>query len=387
MQRVTVPAVLYELTRSASWVGFAGFVQFLPVVILSPVGGWLADRFPRRYVLFVSQAATALVATALWWGWVTGRAGPGFIVVSMALTGAAFGLSGPAWQAFVSDLVPPESLFSAVALNSAQFNASRAAGPALAGVVMGWWGPGWAFALNAISFAAVLAALLMVGVDARGGGASRPLGGFVEALRWTRRNRGVVATLVVVAALGLTGGPLIQLLVVFARDVFEVGDEAYGLLGASMGIGAVAVAPWLARTRAVSRSRLVLWGTVAHAASLVGLATTTDFAAGVAALLVAGASWLTLASALNTTIQVQVTDDVRGRVLALYLMVLTLAMPLGSLIQGAAVDAFGPRVPVATAGVLFAAVGIASNSTGLLASMDSGSAAAADGAHVSSRSS
>ncbi|HAS12372.1 MAG TPA: MFS transporter, partial [Acidimicrobiaceae bacterium] len=162
MQNVTVPYVLFQLTDSATWVGLASFLQFLPALFMGPLGGTLADRYPRRTVLLVAQSALALAAVGLWLLWSSGVAEPWSITAMVALFGAIAGTSIGAWQAFVSELVPRHLLLNAVTLNSAQFNAARAVGPALGGLVLGTLGPSWAFGLNALSYVAVLFALATI---------------------------------------------------------------------------------------------------------------------------------------------------------------------------------------------------------------------------------
>ena len=162
LQNLAVPFVLFELTGKAIWVGLAGFAQFIPSFFLGPVGGALADGNDRRKVLLATQTAMAAAAFLLWGVWVLDWREPALILVIVALTGVFAGLNIPSWQAFVPALVPREDLASAITLNSTQFNAARAIGPALAGVLLAVAGPAWAFFLNGLSFVAVLVALAMV---------------------------------------------------------------------------------------------------------------------------------------------------------------------------------------------------------------------------------
>jgi MFS family permease len=361
MQRVTVPYVLLSLTGRATWVGVATFAQFLPAVVLGPVGGSLADRYPRRTLLLVLQAAMAVPAVGLWLLWTTGRATPVTITAVVTLLGVLWALTGPAWQSFVSQLVPRPVLLNAVTLNSAQFNASRATGPALAGLVIAWVGPGAVFLINALSFAAVLAVLVAVRsgrvAESPAVGRSRPYGEFADALRYVRGQPGIVAALATVAALGLFGGPLTNLVVVFAQDVFVVSETAYGVLVSAFGVGAVLGAPLVAgRGSRVGRRRLLGMAVGTFGGAMVVFALAPTYTVALVALAVTGAGYLAIASTLNTTVQVQVDDALRGKVLSLYLMMLTLSMPVGALAQGWLTDVVGPRTTVAGAGVAFLAV-------------------------------
>jgi MFS family permease len=359
VQWVTVPFVVLELTGSAAWVGFTGFVQFLPAVVVGPLAGSIADRHHRRSVLLVTQVLMAANAFVLWIVWAAGVRDVGVIVAIVAIGGVLAGLNIPSWQAFVSELVPRDVLLNAVTLNSTQFNAARAFGPAVGGIVLGVFGAGAAFLVNALSFFAVIVALLLVKVprlprahDQRG-----VLRQFAEALRYVRGMPGIAACFLLVLALGALGGPLFQLLAVFAERVFDVGDVAYGFLGASLGIGAVIAAPIIAGPgTGLLRSRLTLIATTSYGGSLVLFALAPTYGVAVVGLLICGGAYLAIASTLNTTIQLQVDEIMRGKVLAAYIMFLTLAMPLGALVQGALAEVVGARATVAGAGALFVAV-------------------------------
>ena len=360
VQGATIPFVVYHLTDSAAWVGWVAFLQFLPVMALGPVGGSLADRFPRRTLLLVTQGALGVLALAFWVVWVTDRASLGAIVFLVVLSGLVAGLNIPAWQAFVSELVPRESLLNAVTLNSLQFNAARAFGPAVAGVLLGI-GVGWAFLVNALSYVAGVVALAMIHVVAppraeRGEGL---IADFVSAIRFTKRLPGVRTAYAVVAVLGLLGGPLFQLLVVFAEEVFGVDDALYGVLGAALGAGAILAAPFVAgRGSGMARSVLLDGALVTYGVAVTAFALSPWFPVAVAMLAVAGGAYLAIAATLNTTIQLQVPEQLRGKVLAVYVMILTATMPLGALVQGALIQVVGPRPVVAVAGATFVALAL-----------------------------
>ena len=144
LSNLTVPYVLYSLTGSALWVALAAVAQFVPGVVLGPLGGSLADRYDRRKVIIYTQSGLAVVALLMWANWASGLQDPILLLWLIAWVGVLNGLNIPAWQSFVSDLVPREDLLSAVTLNSLQFNAARSLGPALAGVLLAGLGPSWA---------------------------------------------------------------------------------------------------------------------------------------------------------------------------------------------------------------------------------------------------
>ncbi len=359
MQNIAVPFVVFEITGSPTMVGVATFAQLVPIVICGPVGGHLADRFPRRKVLLVTQALAAVEAVALWVLWWRGAS----LVPLLAMVvvgGVIAGVNIPSWQAFISELVPRDVLLNAVTLNSTQFNASRAVGPMVGGVVIAAFGPGAAFGINAVSFTAIIGALWMIRLapptprHVQEQSRRRIVGDFMDAARATRGFPGIRACFIAVVALGALGGPLWSLLVVFAQKVFYVGAEGYGMLQAALGIGSVVAAPFIAGpgTRA-RRSRLLLVAMFAYGACLMAFAATSWYPVALVALIMASAGYLGIASALNTTIQLQVPEAIRGKVLALYVMLLTLAIPVGALVQGAAADRVGAPLTVLVAGAGF----------------------------------
>ena len=355
IQGVTVPYVLYQLTGSAAWVGLGAFAQFLPFMVMGPLAGSLADRFSRRQVLVVTQAAAAVVALALWLLWEADLATPGVIVAMVALGGVAAGLNVPAWQAFVTELVPRDALLNAITLNSAQFNGARALGPAVGGAVIATLGPSWAFLINALSYVAVLGALALVRVPPleRVPAAGRVLSQFAEGVRYTRAHTGIALCIVVVTVVAFLGSPVFQLAPVFAEEVFEVGPGWYGVLTGALGTGAVLGAPVVASWgTTVSRGRLAGGALLLYSASIVAFGLSPVLWVGIVALAVAGAGYLAVVSTLMTTMQLLVDEQMRGRVLAIYFMGFTGAYPLGSLIQGWVADRVGAPATTTTAGLL-----------------------------------
>lgn len=358
LQMVAVPYVIYTITGSGAWLGFAGFLGYAPMVITGPYAGSVADRFDRRKVLIIGGIIQAAITFVLWFEWVGDVRNIAFFLVILTLGAFAGGFTVASWQSFVTELVPREHLLNAVTLNSAQFNAARAFGPALGGVVLATLGVSWCFFINAVSFLAMVAGLLVISVPplerAIKVGKSRPIAEMRDAMRYVRTVPGIVTCLIVVFSLGMLGGPLFNLLVVFSTDVYDIGDGAYGLLAGCLGAGAIIVAPIVAgRGGRASRSRVLTVAMVAYGTALVALGAAPIAIVGAGALFVAGAGYLGITASLNTTVQLQVKEEMRGRTMALYLMVLTAAIPLGALIQGWLVDVIGVQWTVAGAGTLF----------------------------------
>lgn len=328
--------------------------------LLSPLGGALADRYPRRRVLLSVQTAMGVAAALLWSAWLADLRDPWLLLALMALIGALNGLSMPSWQGFVHDLVPREALTSAVTFNSLQFNAARAIGPAIAGLLLATVGVAWAFGINALSFGCVIVAIALVRVGRGRGGAEAGSGvirPFVAAARYVTTQPGIMLAFTIAVIVGFLGNPVFAFTVVFAGAVFEVSPLQLGIMNAALGVGAFIAAPAVAGGRwAPSRGRMAGIGLIAYALGLALFGLAPGYVVGVIALVVIGACFLAVIASTNTSTQMIVADQFRGRVLAIRLMLFTLAAPIGSLAWGAMSDLAGPRTTVLVSALLMGAV-------------------------------
>lgn len=352
LNNLTVPYVLYQITGDAIWVGIASLAQWGPQVVLGPWAGALADRYERKRVLLVGQTFMALAAAALAVCWGLGLREPALVVGVVSVLGLFSALTGPAWQAFINDLVPPESLRSAVSLNGVQYNLARLFGPALGGVLLAVSTPTVIFALNAASFAFVLVALVAIRpvvahVPAPRGGSA--LAGFGEALRYVRTQPGIAISIALACVLGLFGNPIFTLVVVLAEDVYEASPLTLGILTALIGLGGILATPFIAGGRR-SLSTIVRFGLALYAAALILLGSVPHVAAGVAGMFAVGIAYMAVNSSLNTAIQSIVADRIRGRVFAVRLMVFLGSIPLGTMLLSWVSDVATVRVACAAAG-------------------------------------
>ncbi|MDE0067570.1 MAG: MFS transporter [Acidimicrobiaceae bacterium] len=377
-QVLAIPLIVYDLSgQSAAWVGLAGFTQLLPVAVLCPLAGAVADRYPRRTILIVTQSTQTVVAAVFVSMWFGGVRSPGAYVAVSVLAGTAGGLNLPAWQAFVSELVPRDTLMSAVTLNSAQFNMARMLGPSIAGVVIAQWGPGWAFAINAVSYFAVIAALASLRlprlqVEAKG--RLRPLSEFGEAVAYARTKAGISTAVFVAAVIGFFGITAQQMSIIVAEDVFGQGERGFGWMLTASGVGALVGSPMVAEAaRRLDRSRIQQAALLLYGSGVCVVAATPWFTVALAGMFAAGMAHIASASTLNTAIQLQVDERLRARVLSVYLTVLLLSSPLGQLFMGQAIEVFGVRETFLAFGLLFFALAILLASTQRLRALDSGS--------------
>ena len=360
IQFTTIPFVFHQLTGQGTWVAASSVVNMLPMVALAPLGGSLADRFSRRSILLITQTLATLVSAVFGTLWLAGVRSPWAFLVVAAVSGAVSGINLPSWQSIIGDLVPPELMMNAVTLNSTQFNASRALGPAIGGVALAQLGPAWCFYLNTASYAFVLYAL--VRLRQRGGGAPAvaPARSTVRedvraTLRVIRIDTALRNAIVTVSVVSLLGYPIPSLIVFFQEDVYDAPRWMLGVLTASIGVGAIAIAPYVAgRSRDQQPSRLLVPALFGYAGATALFGLSPGPAVGVVVLLGLGASHLAVTSTLFTVLQLGVEPAMRGKVVAGYLMVLNVMTMLGSLGMGAMIDLIGPRATVAGAGGLFA---------------------------------
>ncbi|MBM3662477.1 MAG: MFS transporter [Actinobacteria bacterium] len=384
MQNATIPYVVYQITGSAGDVGVAGFFHYVPFLLMGLVGGSLADRFPRRVLLVVFQLSQAGVAVALWAVVVSGSATTASLSALGFLSGLLGGVNTPIWQSFVAELVPRRLLLGAVTLNSAQFNAGRALGPFLAGIVIVVWGAAAAFLFNAASFAVVVVVIASIRVRSDERRRERPSEtSIVEALRYVRRTPAILTCCGAVGLIAAFGSSLFNYLPVYGESEFTVTGAQLGLLLGASGIGAVIVTPiLLGFQHRVEGAHRLAGAMAAYGASVVVIGAVPSYGVAVAALLVFGASYLVIAATMNTTIQIVVREDLRGKVIAIYLMCLTGGLPIGLLLWGQVAEAIGLRATTVAAGVSLVAVTVLFAWTGRFRAMaiDARSAGAGRGA-------
>jgi MFS family permease len=348
MQTVAVGALVIAHTGQATWAVVIAAGAFLPIGILSPLGGALADRLRRRPVLVAGNLVAAAVAAAIALLVADGHDSPLALTALVTLQGAASAVIGPFAQAILPDLVPRSEFLAASSLNSAQFNLGRVIGPALAGVAIAAFGYPMAFVANAVSFLAVVIALAFVTLSPPPGRRDREsiwesLRAGAGAAREEPSCRAAIATIAVIAFLA---SPFIALVPAMARHVNGTSARsiasATAFLTTAQGLGAVtgalAIAP-LAHRLGRGRLLLVNLGLLPLCLVAYGFSHSLDWA--VASLFVVGLVYIGVLSGLSTVVQLHAPGEYRGRVLSFYLVALGVAYPIGSLVQGPLVDRIG----------------------------------------------
>ena len=336
--------VLMILTpQSSTALGLVTALQFLPMPLLAPFAGALADRFPKRRLLMLTQSASALTSALLATLVIAGHVQLWHVFALALAQGTLNALDNPTRQAFVSELVDPAHLTNAVGLNSASFHAARLLGPAVGGLSIAAFGVGPSFVVNAISFAAVLLALRFMDADQLMPAAAKPGRGGVRAgLSYVRGRPDIMLVMFMAFMLGTFGMNFQITNALMATKVYGVGPEAYGLLGSIMAVGSLTGA-LLAARRERPRFRFLLLALAAFAVFVAAAALSPSYWLFALLLVPVGLSSLTAMTTANAAVQLGTDPGMRGRVMALYMAVFMGGTPLGSPIVGWVGDAFGPR--------------------------------------------
>jgi MFS family permease len=358
MQTVAQAWLILQLTSDPIWLGLLSALQFLPVMVFGLFGGLIADALPKRRTLIATQVAQMLLAFVLFGLSATGVVQVWHILVLATLLGLSNAVDMPTRQSFVVEMVGREDIANAVALNSAMFNGARIVGPAIAGVTIGLFSLSIAFLVNGLSFLAVIVAYLAMRDDDLHGPAhyNRPssvaevretLG---EGIRYVRRTEMVLMITVlvgVVSTFGMNFGVMVPAL---AYDVLHTDATGYGLLMAASGIGAMAAAlliafsgrqrPWIVPAGGILLGIGLVLGSEIHA-----------FPLAIPAMAIVGFGAIGMAATANTTIQLAVPDELRGRVISVYTTVFVGSTPVGGIIVGWLASRYGVDASLAVGGI------------------------------------
>jgi MFS family permease len=352
MQNVATMWLMVKLTGSGVSVGLTAAMQFLPILLFGAWGGLLADRIPKRRLLTFTQAAMVVPTGTLFILTEAGAVQPWMVLALVLLQGAINAIDNPARQAFVVEMVGSDRVVNAVALNSVIVHSSRIIGPAAAGAVIALLGIGPCFAINALSFVAMLGALRLM--DPAQLNAPRPLartgGELRAALRYVRRTPELYIPLAMMVVVGTISYNFSVLLPLLASFTWQGTAATYALLTAAMGIGSVTGA-LAAGARGRVSPRLLVSAALAFGTAELLVALAPSLPLQIIALVPLGAASVTFAAGINSSLQLAVEPAMRGRVMALYSVVFLGSTPIGAPLVGWLAEAAGPR-----AGLLAGAV-------------------------------
>lgn len=353
IQTVAQAWLVYRLTGSATLLGLVAFSGQISIFVLAPISGVFADTKSKRGILFVTQIAPMVLTFVLALLTLTGRVQVWHIFTIAALLGVINAFDFPVRQAFVAELVTKEDLMSAVTLNSSMINSARTIGPGIGGLLVASVGEGWCFLGNALSYVAVIIGLLMIKSERSPSKPARHLrAGVVEAFNFARHTGPVGALLVLLGLISFMGLRYEILMPVYVREMLHGGPTEFGLLMGASGVGAIFGSIALASFANVrTLGDWVGFAAAGFGVSLVLLSTSHSFGWSLAVMLLIGFSMVTLLDASNTLVQRIVPDELRGRVMAIWTMMLSGLAPFGSLVVGVLAQHFGSRRTFAAGGM------------------------------------
>ncbi|MFE3329095.1 MFS transporter [Streptomyces sp. NPDC059176] len=353
MARITQDWLVLSLTGSAAAVGITTALQFLPMLLFGLYGGVIADRYPKRRILLISQGALGVCGLALAVLTLSGQVQVWHVYLIAFLLGMVTVVDNPTRQSFASEMVGPLQVRNAVSLNSANFQSARLIGPAVAGVLITAVGSGWAFLLNGLSFLAPIAGLLCMRTSElhKVERAPRGKGQLREGLRYVAGRPELLWPIVLVGFIGTFAFNFPIWLTAFAGGVFHVGAGTYGLLNTLMAAGSL-VGALLSARRGSSRLRMLVGAAAAFGALEIAAALAPAFWLFALLLVPIGMVGLTVNVTANSSVQMATDPAMRGRVMSLYMMVFVGGTPLGAPLVGWLTDTYGARVGFAAGGVV-----------------------------------
>jgi MFS family permease len=352
MQTVAAIWLILSLTDSGIAVGLTTALQFLPMLLIGAWGGLLADRIPKRRLLITTQALMAIPAIGLFAVTAAGVAAPWMVYLAVFAMGSVNAVDNPTRQSFVIEMVGSDRVVNAVSLNSVIVQAARIVGPALAGLLIAGFGVVPCFALNALTFIAMIVALW--GMDPRGlhaaPVANREPGAIRAGLRYVARTPELAVPLALMALVGTLGFNFQVVLPMLAKFSFDGGAGAYAVLVSAMGVGSIAGA-LVTGHHGRTGPRLIAGGALAFGISALLSAAMPSLALEIPMLALLGAAAVTFAATINSSLQLAVAPEMRGRVMALYSVVFLGSTPIGGPLTGWLSEAYDPRVALLLAGI------------------------------------
>lgn len=346
VQQVALSWIAYRVTGSAFMLGLVAFSGQIPMLVATPLGGMLADRFSKRNIIvwtqIVEMAVAILLAVVAW----QQSFSPWILITASAVLGVAGALEMPCRQAFITEIIHDRGMLpNAIALNSLTFNAARLLGPAVAGFTLAISNEPACFAINAVSYLAAIYTLLTIHIDRPG--RKRTPGSLMEAVDYLRAfapARWLVAT---VAVTSICVSPFMTFMPVYAQDIFNGGPDLLGTLLGASGCGALLAALYLANKRSmVGLEKLIILGCLVAGITSAAFAYNRLLTIALPLLIISGGAFILIITSCNILLQSLVQEHLRGRVMALYTMAFIGMLPLGSLVYGSLAHHIGSVKPV-----------------------------------------
>lgn len=359
--RVALGWYAWQLTGSELWVGIVAFTQFAPAVVFGPLFGVLADRFDRRKASILINTGSVLNMLQLSSLTFLGHADITVLAATSLIQGVLDGAHTPVRMSLVPSIVSREQLQSAIASASISFNVSRFVGPAIAGFIIANWGVGTAFAVNSVSYLAIVGAVMLVKVNPRAR-KSKSTGDvwaeLMDGVRYTLGHPTIRSLLMTVAMASVLGRGALEMLPAFADAVFNRGASALAILTSAIGAGSIATGLVLSRNTAWLSANVVRLAVIVAGLLIIVFGANDQFWVAIPTIVLLGVSLSLVGVGSQILIQTLVDDDVRGRVSSLWGMIAFGGTAFGSLIVGSAAAAFGLQLIVMIAGLLCAGMAI-----------------------------
>jgi MFS family permease len=353
MQTVAQSWLVYRMTGSSLLLGTVGFASQIPIFVFAPAGGLVADRWNRQKVVIGTQTASMILALALAALTLTHHVTVREIVVLAALLGMVNAIDIPVRQAFLIEMVSREDLMNAIALNSSMFNGARIVGPAIAGILVAAIGEGWCFFANAVSYIAVIIGLFLMRIEnpAELEKKESPIENLIEGFRFAHGNGPIWALLLLIGLASFVGMPFSVLMPIFADHILHGGAQALGWLMGATGVGALLGALTLAtRTGIRGLAKWVAVSAGAFGASLIIFGYSRWYWVSLVVLVPTGYAMMLQMACTNTLVQAMSPDRLRGRLMALYTMMMAGMAPFGALFAGAFANRWKAPFTVALGG-------------------------------------
>jgi MFS family permease len=364
MQAVAQGWLVLLLTNSAFWLGLDGFMATAPGFVLTLLGGVFADLIDRRRLLIYTQVVAGIAAFGLATLVATGVVNRWMVLGFSFITGCCMALASPSYLAMTYDLVDREDLANAIAMNSTQFQLSRVIGPALAGVAFRVFGLAGCFFANGISYIAVVAALWMVRPEAHSSAPAHSVkdrralwSDLIEGFRYVRNRPRVSSLLLLAGVNSLFGAPYFSLVPIYARDIFHMGETGLALMMGVSGLGALLAALLVAYLGDFRRKGwFVLGGAILFGLCISNFALSSRLSLSLLFLFGVGFALVVSVAITNTLLQKLVTDQMRGRVMSMFILSFMGTLPIGNILAGTASKHFGPQRTLAIGGLIVTTV-------------------------------
>jgi len=347
MQATAQGYLVYELTHSSAYLGYVGFAAGLPALLFTLYGGVVADRMPRRTLLVITQTMMMILAFVLAGLTFSGLVQPWHIILLAFLLGIANAFDAPTRQAFVLEMVTREDLTNAIALNSTMFNLATAVGPAVAGLTYALVGPAWCFTINAVTFLAVIAALLLMKLkrDLIPRVNNSALAEMTDGFRYVAATRVVQIVILNMAVISLFGMGFVNLIPAWAVKILGGDATTNGLLQSARGIGALIGGLMIAALgNTQGKGKLVSLGSFVFPGMMLIFMGIRWLPLALTIMMGVGWGQMVLMNGSNALVQTLVPDELRGRVMSVFTLSFFGFMPIGSLAAGAMAAGYGEPV-------------------------------------------